>query len=275
MTTLLRRVTLLLALAGSLAPIATAALDLAPSAQCFRLADGRMRCVINGIVHIDGIPIETLSGESLAASEPSGPRHVPYERIVTQPDGSQCVTTGWRAVTDESVPDALYQIPDREIGNIFAQYEPCPEEPGTAISPRTIAIRHWETIALPAPKPHIAPGWGITGKLAYLETNGTTTHTHTSPTPLGELRIEATGVYHVDWGDGEKSGPHRREGAPWPNGTITHDYIWAGTYDVVVTQQWTATWRIGPHSGVLHELRTTGRIDDFEVRQIQAVIVAR
>ena len=187
------------------------------------------------------------------------------------------MTTGWRPVTDPSVPDGIYQIPDADFTNVlaFVDRPPCPEPAGQAVSPRAIAVRHWEEIPLPKPNPRIAPGWGITGKLAYLETNGTTTYTHTSPTPLGELRIVARGRYVVDWGDGEESGPHSSEGGPWPEGDITHDYLWAGTYDVVVTERWTATWQIGATGGVLHELETIGRIDDFVVREIQAVVVAR
>jgi hypothetical protein len=40
----------------------------------------------------------------------------------------------------------------------------------------------------------------------------------------------------------------------------------------VVTERWTATWRLGEASGRLYELRTTGRIDAFPVEQLQAVI---
>ncbi|MFP5319205.1 MAG: hypothetical protein ACLGI2_13065, partial [Acidimicrobiia bacterium] len=205
------------------------------------------------------------------------PRYVPYEALGTGPDGRSCLTTGWRPVTDPSVPDGVYQVSDLDTNNFLALMNapPCPERPGEAISPRTIAVRHWEEIPLPKPNPRIAPGWGITGKLAYLETNGTTTYTHTSPTPLGELRIVARGRYEVAWGDGEESGPYSREGGPWPDGTITHDYLWAGTYDVEVTERWTATWQIGSARGVLHELETSGRIDDFVVREIQAVVVSQ
>jgi hypothetical protein len=97
-------------------------------------------------------------------------------------------------------------------------------------------------------------------------------HTYTNSTPFGPLEIVATGAYYVDWGDGESSGPHSFEGKPWPDGEITHDYVWARTYDIVVTERWTATWHLGGQSGVLRELRTSGTIDDFPARQIQAVI---
>jgi hypothetical protein len=42
---------------------------------------------------------------------------------------------------------------------------------------------------------------------------------------------------------------------------------------VVVTERWTATWSFGSESGRLDELRTVGRIDDFPVQQIQAVVL--
>ncbi len=109
---------------------------------------------------------------------------------------------------------------------------------------------------------------------AYLETRGTTTHTFTEPdTPFGPLTIVAKGKYYVDWGDGTRTGPHSAEGEPWPDGKIKHEYIHIGFYDVVVTERWTATWSFGDQSGVLDELRTVGRIDDFPVQQIQAVVL--
>ena len=106
---------------------------------------------------------------------------------------------------------------------------------------------------------------------AYLETRGEIAHTYSQDTPIGPLAITATGRYYVDWGDGTTTGPHAFEGKAWPDGRITHQYIDVGTYDVVVTERWTATWRLGPASGTLSELRTTGRIEDFPVQQIQAV----
>lgn len=125
---------------------------------------------------------------------------------------------------------------------------------------------------MPKPVPRIAPGWAIVGKMAFLETNGVTTMTHNNDSPFGPLVIVATGRYYVEWGDGDSSGPHSGEGRPWPDGQIKHDYQWAGTYDVVVTQRWTATWSLGGQSGILRELRTAGRIEDFPARELQAVV---
>ena len=135
-----------------------------------------------------------------------------------------------------------------------------------------IARRYWERVPLPKPQPVIAPGRAITGKLAYLETRGEVGHTYTNDTVFGQLVIVATGSYTIDWGDGTTTGPHSFEGKPWPDGQITYDYLHVGSYDIVVTERWTATWRLGGQSGVLRTLQTTGRIDDFPVEQIQAVI---
>ena len=150
----------------------------------------------------------------------------------------------------------------------------CPVQPGDGIeTPERVALRYWKEIPLPVPNPYIAPGWAITGKYGYLETRGTTTHTFNQPdTPFGPLEIVATGRYYVDWGDGYRTGPYEHEGKPWPDGWIKHEYLNVGHYDVVVTERWTATWRFGEESGLLSELRTVGRIDDFPVEQLQAVI---
>src|SRR5206468_10644338 len=110
------------------------------------------------------------------------------------------------------------------------------------------------------------------GKLAFLQTQGELTHAYTNNTVFGPLDIAAKGSYTIDWGDGTKSGPFSFEGEPWPNGKITHDYLNVGTYNVLVTEKWTATWRLGGESGVLRTLQTTGRINNFPVQQIQAVI---
>lgn len=135
-----------------------------------------------------------------------------------------------------------------------------------------IAMRYWERVPLPKPQPTISPGRAITGKLAYLETRGETTHTYTNDTAFGALSVVAKGSYTVDWGDGTSSGPYPFEGRPWPDGQITHDYLEVGSYDIVVTERWTATWNLGGETGVLRALQTTGRIEDFPVEQIQAVI---
>ena len=198
------------------------------------------------------------------------------------PNGQPCIGTGYY---EEGAPHSRpVQGPsetDEGPGNSSSLYStapPCPPQVrppgqvGPVETPAMVARRYWEEISLPHPRPQIAPGRAITGKLAYLETNGQTRHVYSNSTVFGPLEIVATGSYTVDWGDGDKSGPHAFEGKPWPDGRITHEYQNVGAYDIVVTERWTATWRLGGQNGVLRELRTIGRIDDFPVEQIQAVI---
>ncbi len=153
-----------------------------------------------------------------------------------------------------------------------ADYPLCPSNGAEAVDPVVIAIRAWQHIPLPKPRPHIAPGWAITGKPAYLETQGELRHTYTTDTPLGPLTLEARGRYYVDWGDGTRDGPYTVEGRPWPDGEITHRYIHVGRYDVVVTEEWTADWRVAGFGGQLGGMQTEGRIPDLRVEQIQVVV---
>jgi len=220
---------------------------------------------------------------SYVSSTGPAKKYVSYDRLTTAPDGQACVTTGY---VEEGVQpsDQIYlDAVSREVRathGLPLDYPPCPEQPqapgqpAVVETPSMIARRYWERIPLPKPKPAIAPGRAITGKTAYLETKGELSHTYVNATAFGPLQIVAKGSYVVDWGDGETTGPHSLEGAPWPDGRITHQYINIGTYDVVVTERWTATWSLGGETGVLRTLQTTGRIDSFPVQQIQAVIVS-
>ena len=200
--------------------------------------------------------------------------YVAYERLVTRPGGSPCVTTGYR-VLPTGVDPGFGATADRDFNDILAEYQPCPAaaRPQAGSPPSVLAESFWQEVPLPNPRPRIAPGWAITGKASYLETSGSTSHSFTRDTPFGPMRVVATGAYYVDWGDGTRTGPHAGEGRPWPDGRITHTYQDVGSYDVVVTERWTATWRVGGRTGQLTELRTVGRIESFRVEQIQAVVV--
>ena len=211
------------------------------------------------------------------SSASSDIRYTPYWHLVSGggPNGEPCRAIGYYPLAPVEDPRQPYFY-DFELDPATAAFPVCPVRPGDPSPPETpvsYAIRFWQGAKLPAPNPYIAPGWAITGKYAYLETRGSTTHTLTQDdTPFGPLRVDAVGVYYVDWGDGTKTGPHPYEGGPWRDGRIKHEYLWVGNYDVVVTEKWTATWTFGTESGALTELRTTGRIDDFRVEQLQAVI---
>jgi hypothetical protein len=165
-------------------------------------------------------------------------------------------------------------------------YPNCPPPPPAApghpapalpvLDPVTLAVQFWHTIPLPVPKPTIPPGYAVTGKDAYLVTNGTTRPApYVDNTPLGQLTVTATGQYLVNWGDIHQpgwAGPYSSEGEPWPNGVITHVYDFAGTVDVTVEEEWTAVWRLAGASGTLNGLHTAATIPGFRVEQLQAVL---
>ncbi len=215
--------------------------------------------------------------DGIESSADTGEReYFHYERIVAGggTNGETCIVRGVLAVRPG---ESTGLLSNRTSFDISARYPACPAQPGggtLAQTPESYAVEFWQDVPLPKPQPYIAPGRAITGLFAYLETRGATTHTFTEPsTPFGPLTIVATGAYFVDWGDGTETGPHPAEGGPWPDGRIKHEYINIGAYDVVVTERWTATWSFGDESGTLGELRTVGRIEDFPVEQIQAVVL--
>lgn len=148
--------------------------------------------------------------------------------------------------------------------------------PARAPTPVVFAVRFWQNIPLPVPKPEIPPGYAVTGKTAYLVTHGTTEPPeYSTTTPLGQLTVRASGQYFVDWGDSSPAvwaGPYLVEGQPWPDGKISHTYDFTGTYTVTVREQWSAVWQLGGATGTLTGLQTVGTIPGFQVEQLQAVI---
>ena len=157
-----------------------------------------------------------------------------------------------------------YTLEDPEPGR---RPQAPPPPPPSAIAEATVV-----NLPLPEPAPEIDPGWAITGLKAYLETGTATTHTFEPvATVLGPLSVSATSTYTVDWGDGTVTGPHSTSGGPYPNGTLTHVYGRTGTYDVTVTQNWTATWSLAGQSGQVSGLVTRGTIADLPVEEVQAI----
>ena len=155
---------------------------------------------------------------------------------------------------------------------------PCPRTHSqpAPVDPAALALQFWKTIPLPVPQPSIPPGYAITGKPAYLVTHGQTAPApYVFTTPIGLLRITAHGRYSVDWGDGSTpawTGPYSSEGQPWPQGDITHTFEFVGSYNVLISEAWSATWTLAGASGTLGGLRTTATIAAFPVQQVQAVL---
>jgi hypothetical protein len=251
--------------------------------------DGAMYCEASApaVLELSSVTFGSPNAPAAGASQPSA-RYVPYNRLGTGPDGEPCATTGYVREGVQPPDERLLVDPNPLESNVpiwgnyrsvLETYPPCPATPRVPGQPVPVetrsmtAARYWELVQLPAPSPYIGPGRAITGKTAYLETRGELTRTYTNATDFGPLRIDATGSYTVSWGDGHTSGPYTFEGGPWPDGRITHEYQHVGSYDVVVTEQWTARWSLGGESGVLRTRPTTGTITGFPVQQIQAVIV--
>jgi hypothetical protein len=223
----------------------------------------------------------TAMNQPAPSSSAGGLTYIPYQRISADGDGNPCIETRY-VPSGTSTPRPEQGLPDTEqtpgaVSSLYESAPPCPQTPrsgqGAAVQdPLTVALSHWSRIPLPRPQPRIAPGRAITGKPAYLETRGHNGHVYHSDTVFGPLEITATGSHYVEWGDGARDGPYSTAGGPWPDGQIVHEYLHVGSYDVVVTTQWTATWRLGDNRGILPRTQTTGRIDGFPVEQIQAVI---
>lgn len=194
--------------------------------------------------------------------------------LVWEPDAGRTCVELRREVFPGAATSQRAEEAEARMHSLLAQWPLCTTEPGAA--PASVipflARQYIERVGLPRPDPHIAPGYALAGKPAYLETRSTLRPPRfTAPTPAGPIEVEATGTYAVDWGDGSATETFGFEGGPWPEGRITHAYTHAGTYTVRVTTTWTATWTAGGSSGTVMGITTSATIADFEVRQLQAV----
>jgi hypothetical protein len=221
---------------------------------------------------VPGQPGADHAGATSGAKGSSKPVYLGRQPVLSVgPDGQQCIGTERSAFGSAQEAVAFENGQEARWGLLLAQYGLCPGAELPQADPAVLAEVFWGEVLLPKPVPRIEPGWAMTGRLAYLETQAPMTQTFTRDTPLGPLSITATGEFLVDWGDGTRTGPHADAGAPWPDGRITHGYTTVRTVDVVVTEQWRATWTLGARTGTLTALNTQGTIPDLPVREVQAV----
>jgi hypothetical protein len=256
------------AVAGASSPEAS------PAAGCHSDPYGnRVDC--GGAISLSTSPaapaVSGISQATPAAPPPPPPNPVPI--LEAAPGGGQCLTQTTNPNATTAAEVAYLNV---LIKNLQVAYAACPPAAGAAapaVDPATLAEEFWQTIPLPVPKPTIPPGYAITGKTAYLVTDGTVAPAaFVEPTPLGLLTVTAHGTYSVDWGDGSSGGPYTSEGTGYPNGQIVHTYERTGTVRVTLRETWTATWTLGAAAGTLDQLATQGTIPGLDVRQIQAVI---
>jgi hypothetical protein len=222
-------------------------------------------------------PVRPVSGPpavGIPTSEEVPPKSVTLPKL-NEVGGAPCV--GFQTIGTPAPLSPSRQTDIQEIITLFVNtYALCPRAgapAAEAVNPAVLAARFWETIPLPVPKPTVPPGYAITGKPAYLVTDGTVAPpAYQQQTVVGALHIVAQGSYSVNWGDGSITGPYATEGLAYPNGNIAHTYDNVGTDTVTVTETWTATWKLGNAGGTLQALHTQGTINDFPIRQLQAVI---
>ncbi len=152
----------------------------------------------------------------------------------------------------------------------------CPANAVAVPAPAEIAADIWLHVEdLPVPTLAVRPTYAIAGKQVYLEIAGAHQWSRTIDNPIGDnVTISATSTYLIDWNDPTDSAPTRTtsQGGPYPGGDVTHVYTQRSTRtDIVVTQQWRATWRAGSRSGTLAALQTQSAPLAIDVREIQAV----
>ena len=88
---------------------------------------------------------------------------------------------------------------------------------------------------VPKPTLHVAPGWALVGKYAYLEAVAPLQYANTNGVIAWNC---AVGSSSIDWGDGTVESMSRANAGPWPNGSARHVYINKGFYDLVVSESW-------------------------------------
>lgn len=199
---------------------------------------------------------------------------------LTTVDGQVCFTASYVPLSQYrggnlSEEEARVAAADEAERLFLLGLQPCPGVVVDLLTPELWARDYLRTVALPVPAPVIAPGEMLVGLEAFLETGSPVTHVVTeAATPFGPATFSFESVVTVDWGDGsEPTGPVATAGGPYPDGDLRHVYITQGTYDVVVTQDWVATWSVGGDSGTVTGLQTTGTLAGFPVEEREAVIV--
>ena len=140
--------------------------------------------------------------------------YVPYRAIAVDPNGGPCIETRYVPAGTPTRPNFGLPETEQTPGSVSSLYDtapPCPPRnptaSGPAETPFSIALGHWARIELPRPEPRIAPGRAITGKTAYLQTGGRTSHIYSSNTVFGVLAIQAVGAHYVDWATVKFRGP--------------------------------------------------------------------
>jgi hypothetical protein len=214
---------------------------------------------------------------------PPGLVLITYPTFGVDEDGRACRREVTRAVPpgQSGIADDMTTWYWMEVANLPPELQPtgdCPPGSGPELDARE-AQQAMVTLLrqrLPRPQLRIAPGFGLTGMPAYLET-GRELSLESQPLRVDlstgpvDAQFRGQGAYTVDWGDGTVTGPHRVVGAPWPDGTVTHTYLDEGSYEVRVSDRWSVTFTVEGLPAQTVGLDLTGDPLRFEVRERRSV----
>ena len=179
--------------------------------------------------------------------------------------------------------DALLGYTDGTDGSfaiIVGRFPRCTSEPTPSSDPEGDA---WEYVtqyihAPPTPELNPAPGDGLTGLATYVRMPIPDDHTARLTDGAGtslDVFIEVSAVI-VDWGDGERSTYPANTTAlsGYPDGIATHVYETKDDYgyDITVSYDWTARWRVAGGAWQPLDVPNTSTSVAYPVSEIVAVI---
>ena len=170
--------------------------------------------------------------------------------------------------------------PDHPEAIIFAtgRIPRCRSEPGVIADPSAEVWEYVTEYIHPPPTPDVNPsaGDGVTGLETYVGVPIPDDHaTQLSAGGVSvDIEIEVSGVI-IDWGDGRAQTFPASESAMagYPDGIATHVYETKGAgYDLLVSYDWTARWRIVGESWELLDVPNTTTSMAYPVNEIVSVI---
>ena len=235
---------------------------------CVERRSGFLDCTVTEVGPGVGAP----GGGGPGVSVPADADILWWPVLVWEPEAGLTCVVFRREVFEGAAGSQRAEEAEARAHALLAEWSLCESSPRPAVVLPAIAREFIERVGLPVPDPHIAPGWALAGRAAFLETRATLEPpVFVAATPAGEISVDARGIYVVDWGDGTPAERFSVEGTAWPEGRIRHVYTDTGRYTVTVSIEWVADWTAATASGTATGIVTAARIVDFEVRELQAV----
>ena len=168
---------------------------------------------------------------------------------------------------------------DGSFAIIIGRFPRCTNEPEPASDPASDAWSYVTEYVHPPPTPELnpVPGDGVTGLKTYVRVSIPDDHTAQLTNDTGtslDLFIEVSAVI-IDWGDGETStypaSPTTLSG--YPDGIATHIYQTKDDYDITVSYDWTARWRVSGGTWQPLDVPNTSTSVAYPVSEIVSIII--